>query len=217
MKAFLVLLFPVMLMAGFRSNMPSDNNSGASQLSDSLPVNILVVNSFDAMSIKARDSKKDLFRVLTDSLTNYLARSILNRTGYKTLIEPGILVKSDDIDSLVFSLMKERNADKCILIVSLDAHFDETGSSEERDMEDGKIRTITSFDICATNDYVLYERNKILRQSMVKSCKPFTTRKVKGRFGLGFGPDIVGKKKHTYGIVERNADDYISQILTGLK
>ena len=169
------------------------------------------------MSIKARDSKKDLFRVLTDSLKNYLARSILTRTEYKTLIEPGTLVKSDNIDSLVFSLMKERNAEKCILIVSLDAHFDETGSSEERDMEDGKIRTITSYDICATNDYVLYERNKILRQSTVNSCKPFTSRKVKGRFGIGFGPDIVGKKKHTYGIVERNADDYISQILTDLK
>ena len=144
-----------------------------------------------------------MFRVLTDSLKNYLARSILIRTGYKTLIEPGILVKSDNIDSLVFSLMKERNADKCILIVSLDAHFDETGSSEERDMEDGKIRTITSYDICATNEYVLYEKNKVLKQSTIESCKPFTTRKVKGRFGIGFGPDIVGKKKHTYGIVEQ--------------
>lgn len=211
------MLFPVFLFAGFRNNIPGNNGNSNKPLADSLTVNILVVNGFDAMSIKARDSKKDLFRVLTDSLKNYLARSILIRTGYKTLIEPGILVKSDNVDSLVFSLMKERNADKCILIVSLDAHFDETGSSEERDMEDGKIRTITSYDICATNDYVLYERNKISRQSMVNSCKPFTSRKVKGRFAIGFGPDIVGKKKHTYGIVERNADDYISQILTDLK
>ena len=37
---------------------------------------VLIINSFDAMSTKERNNKKDLFRELTDSLVIYLSNRI---------------------------------------------------------------------------------------------------------------------------------------------
>jgi hypothetical protein len=48
--------------------------AGTNYTADSLPDNILIINSFDAMSIKARDKKKELFLELVDSLKSILQK-----------------------------------------------------------------------------------------------------------------------------------------------
>lgn len=178
---------------------------------DSLPFNMLIINSFDAMSIKARNNKKELFWDLTENLKGYLSEEIRKQTQFIPITIPGIINKTSTQDSIVYSLMKENNADKAILIWSLDAYFIETESKEERD-DDGKPRIVTSYDMCVNNEYTLYGINKILKQSIINNCEYFTSRSVKGRFGISFGPDIVGKRKHTYKVVAYNANRYILDI-----
>ena len=50
----------------------------------------------------------------------------------------------------------------------------------------------------------------------IENCKFYTERSTQGRFSISFGPDIVGKSKHTYGAVAANAARYISFISTQL-
>ena len=216
MKVLIVLSACILVFGGFRNNATNNQIIKTPCLTDSLQGTILVINSFDAMSIKTRNNKKDLFRELTDSLTSYLSISIKEQTELLPVVIPDILHKTSGLDSLVYSLLKENNAEKAILIWSLDTRFEEAGSREETG-DDGKPRTITSYNLCAENEYTLYGKDKILKQSTTENCEFFTTRSVKGRFVLNFGPDIVGKKKHTYKIVARNASKYISDISTRLK
>jgi hypothetical protein len=107
--------------------------------------------------------------------------------------------------------MKEKKADKAILIRSLDTYFTETSTREDRN-EDGKLIMITSYDICAKIEYAFYIRDSVADKSASENCRFFTTRSVRGRLGIGFGPDIVGKRKHTYKMVAQNADNYISKM-----
>jgi hypothetical protein len=216
MKVLIVLPAFILVLGGFRYNTTAKTGTKNQCVSDSLDNTILVINSFDAMSIKARNNKKDLFRELTDSLTGYLSIAIKEQTGYKSVVIPALLNKTSGLDSLIFTLMKENNAGKAILVWSLDTHFNESGNREETG-DDGKPRTIISYDLCARNEYTLYSKDKILKQSTTENCEFFTTRSVKGRFVLNFGPDIVGKKKYTYKIVANNASKYISEISTQLK
>lgn len=173
---------------------------------------VLIINSFDAMSTKERNNKKDLFRELTDSLVIYLSNRISAMQGYEPVIIPNILSKADNLDRNVVDLIKEKNAFKAIVVWSLNAHFEEAGEREETNNEDGKPRTITTYNLCITNDYILYNRNSESKQSTIENCEFFTTRSVKGRFVIKFGPDIVGKRKHTYKKVENNANAYLTAI-----
>jgi hypothetical protein len=211
MKALIILPVFILVLGGARTNTTTKNNLKAHCVSDSLQGTILVINSFDAMSIKARKNKKDLFKELTDAISDYLSEEIKKQTEYTPVIITGILDTTNNLDSLVFSLMKENNAGKAILIRSLDTYFIDTESKVERN-DDGKPITVTSYDMCVNNEYTLYDRNKILKQSVIKNCEFFTTRSFKGRFGISFGPDIVGKRKHTYKVVAYNANRYILEI-----
>ena len=183
-----------------------------SSQTDSIPENILILTSFNAMSVQARGNKRELFAVLADSLKNYLARNIKEQTGYKTIIISGIL--PGETDSLIYPIISDNKATKAILIRSLDVHFEEADVKESTDSE-GETRIITSYDLCANIEYTIYDKDRIIisRPSTIENCEFFTTRSVKdGKFVLRFPPDIVGKKKHTYKIVEKNAEKYVSKI-----
>lgn len=175
---------------------------------------ILIINSFDAKAINARKNKKELFRALADSLVLYLFEKLKEDPVYEPVVVPTILYSSSDHDSLVFSCMTEKKAGRAIVILSLEAYFNESGSKEETD-EDGKPVTITSYDLCAKNEYALFGPDSILKRSTLENCEFFTTRSVRGSFSIRFGPDIVGKKKHTYKVVANNASACIHDILKG--
>jgi hypothetical protein len=163
--------------------------------------------------MKIRKNKKELFRELTDSLENYLAEKIHKQTGYKTVIIPGII----GADSLVFSLIRENNAIAAILIRSLEVYFDETSETNTTN-SDGKPQVTTAYDLCARNEYAIFSREIILNGSKIGNRRFFTSRSVNdGHFSFTFGPDIVGKKKHTYEIVERNAQIYMAEIVYQLQ
>ncbi|RYG40329.1 MAG: hypothetical protein EOO01_27570 [Chitinophagaceae bacterium] len=205
----MIIVLPVLVLLEFFSIHAGNYTNTIS--SNILPDTILVINSFDAMAIEARDSKKDLFRELTENLSGYLSEAIVSQTTYTPLIIPGILNKTYLADSLVFSLMKQHHTRKAILIRSLDTYFLETGSKEETD-DDGKPRIITSYNLCVKNAYSLFSSDDLLKESVIDYCEFFNTRSVKGRFGIRFGPDIVGKRKHTYELVAKNASNYIQSI-----
>jgi hypothetical protein len=204
---FFFLFF--ILSAGTLSNLSGQDSSYVRNDASSNNNKILIINSFDAMSVNARKNKRELFKELTDSLKNYLAKKIKGETNYEPVIIPGIVYGND---SLVFSLLNDNKTAKAILIRSLEVYFDETGERETTN-SDGKPQVTTDYDLCAKVEYTFYNSTEKAKETKIDNCKYFTSRSVKdGHFVLSFGPDIVGKKKHTYGAVEKNAEQYVLEI-----
>ena len=172
---------------------------------DSLPGNILVINSFDVMSAKVRKNKKELFMQLADSLKQILYEASPAPNGKMIAISD--LIK-DTSEGNIHSLMIQNNASKAIVIKSLDAFFNQTGVEVTRDA-DGKNRT-ASFDLCAVVSYRLYAIEGLPNDAVISTCEFFTKRNVMSGL-LAAGPDIVGKKKHAFEIVRKNGLAYLAK------
>jgi|SRR5688572_4129401 len=173
--------------------------------SDSLPGNILVINSFDVMSAKVRKNKKALFIQLTDSLKQILYESS-PVPNVKMIVIPDLI--KDTSESNIHSLMVQNNASKAIVIKNLDAFFNQTGVEVTREA-DGKNRT-ASFDICSVITYRLYQIGGTANDSEISTCEFFTNRSVVSGF-FAAGPDIVGKKQHALKIVRKNGLEYLAK------
>ena len=173
--------------------------------SDSLPGNILVINSFDVMSAKVRKNKKALFIELADSLKQILYASTPAPNG-KMIVIPDLI--KDTSEKTIHSLMVQNNAAKAIVIKELNAFFNQTRVDVVKEA-DGKDRT-AYYDICSAITYRLYDMDVKFKDSKIVTCEFFTTRDVvSGLFAAG--PDIVGKKKHAFEIVKKNGLDYLAK------
>jgi len=206
MKVLIVLPAFIMVLGGFRT-ITTSNNIKAHWISDSLQGTILVINSFDAMTLKARKNKNVLFRELADSLKLYLYRNLLARNKSGVILIPELLANKED--SVIYSLMAQHNAARAIVIKKVNAYFNQTGVEVVKEA-DGKQRT-ASYDICAAVNYTYYSIKTKPKESETIQCEFFTTRGVmSGLFAAG--PDIVGKSKHAHKIIAQNADQYLREI-----
>lgn len=175
---------------------------------DSVPVNMLIINSFDAMSMKARKNKKELFGQLADSLKQILYNSTPPPLGGRLIIVPELVRAVAHSDSVILVLLANNNASKAIIIKDVDASFYQTHVDVVKE-KDGKTRT-AFYDICAKISYQFYSKDVKMKESDITSCEFFTKRNVmSGLFAAG--PDIVGKKKEAFKIIRKNALDYISK------
>jgi hypothetical protein len=173
--------------------------------SDSLPGNILVINSFDVISAKVRKNKKELFMQLADSLRQIIYEVSPAPNG-KMIAVPELI--KDTSDSNIHSLMVQNNAAKAIVIKTLDVYFDQTGVEVTRDAS-GKNR-VASFDICSFVRYRLYNIEDTAIESGIGTREFFTHRNVMSGL-LAAGPDIVGKKKHAFEAIRKNGLEYLAK------
>ena len=171
---------------------------------DSSVNRILIINSFDAMSMKARKNKKELFAQLADSLKQMLSLRINESRNTRAIVIPGIIINSGD--SGYYRLINEYQASAAIVISKLDAYFEQTGVEVTKE-PDGKKR-VASYNICSTVNYSTYNNAEKINESETKVWEFFTTRSVVSGF-LAAGPDIVGKSKHAFNIIEKNAGEYL--------
>ena len=75
---------------------------GSEFWSDSLPGHILIINSFDAMSIKARKNKKELFAELADSLKQLVYHRIDTQYQPQVIIYNNIFNAGTDITTEIY-------------------------------------------------------------------------------------------------------------------
>ena len=211
MKVPGLLFFGFLMILNFTMNAEESMNLQYSPRTDSFPVNTLIINSFDAMSMKARKNKKELFRELADSLKQVLYESIPPPHGGMLIIIPELIIEAADSDSTILLLMVRNNASKAIVIKTLDAFFDQKDVEVTKE-EGGKKRT-ASFDICARISYRLYNSGVKFNDSEITNCEFYTKRNVMSGL-LAAGPDIVGKKNEAFKIVRKNALDYLSKETT---
>src|ERR1041385_4118988 len=87
---------------------------------------ILIINSFDAQSMKARKNKKQLFAELADSLKSMLKIEFERRQSCEVIIIPGIINNSQKKDSVYVELINKYAASKAIVINDLNAYFVQT-------------------------------------------------------------------------------------------
>jgi len=173
------------------------------------PEKILIINSFDAQSIDARKNKKLLFGELADSLKQMLYEELdLKIPAARVVISE--LINSQDNDSVYFNLIKKHSATKAIVIKNLNAYFNQTGVEVTRGT-DGKKDREASYDIVADIDYVLYSDSKKIKEFHTQVFEFFTTRNVTSGL-LAAGPDIVGKHKHAFKIVQKNAGQFVKDL-----
>ena len=176
---------------------------------DSAISKIIIINSFDAQLMKARKSKKELFAALADSLKQMLNFELNGRDKTEVIIIPDVIKNPENNDSIYFNLINAYHASKAIVIKTLDAYFEQTGVEVVKEA-DGKKRT-ASYNICSSAKYFLYNRTSKVKESETKLCKFFTERNVLSGF-LAAGPDIVGKSKYAFKIIQDNAKEYNKEI-----
>ncbi|HET9746986.1 MAG TPA: hypothetical protein VFP97_14815 [Chitinophagaceae bacterium] len=169
---------------------------------------IIIINSFDAQSMKARNNKKLLFGELADSL-RWMLYAELDRQipAEKLVIEE--LINSQGNDSIYFDLIKKHAATKAIVIRDLNAYFNQTGVVVTRD-GNSKDRE-ASYDIVAEVSYSLYDDSKKIREFQTEVWEFFTKRNVISGL-LAAGPDIVSKHKHAFKIVQKNAEQFVREL-----
>jgi CHAT domain-containing protein/tetratricopeptide (TPR) repeat protein len=207
MKANAVLFGLIGIVLSLCSNSQDSNTAGHNPASDTLPENILIINSFDAMSIKARKNKKELFAELVDSLKQLLYNRIDPQYKPQAIIIPGVLPETANSDSSIFSLMAANNASYAIVIKKLNVFFNQTGVEVVKEKDNNKTRT-ASYDICAVVTYSQYDGEEKLAESEISICEFYTTRGVASGL-LAAGPDVVGKSKDAFKIIAKNADKLI--------
>ncbi len=123
---------------------------------DTVPQTILIINSFDAMSMDGRKKKKELFAQLADSLKQLLYRRIEPNYQNGVTILNGLLPQNANYDSAVLSMMTDTASTMAITIKNLDIYFDQTGMEVSGEKGD-KSRKV-SYDICSNITYALYNR-----------------------------------------------------------
>ena len=203
------MLKAIIVVAGMILTINAKNNSSLNPPPKSDTASkILIVNSFDAMSLKARKNKKELFSELADSLVQYLYQE-LNKNGREAIVISTLLKDTTKIDSSIISLISLHNASGAIVIRSLNAFFENVDVTVEED-KDGKSKT-ASFDICSSAIYQFYSKDKLERESEITTRDPFSSRPVISGF-FAAGPDVVGKRKHVIKIMKENAGKYIAQL-----
>jgi hypothetical protein len=209
MKPRIILIFLLAGLGGLSFNTKPSVPVARQSSADSLPNNILIINSFDAMSIKARGKKKELFRELTDSLKSYLQKEIEDSRKIIATVKRELFTETESNDSIIFSMMLQNNSSGAIVIKNLNVFFEQTGVEVTKEI-DGKKRE-ASYNICADISYKAYSRGSAPETSNIHICEFFTKRSVVSGF-LAAGPDIVGKSKYTFPIVQRNAVSYLAQV-----
>lgn len=174
---------------------------------------VLIINSFDAQSIKARKNKEALFAELADSLKQMISAEMDTRIPAERIVVPGLIIFNDN-DSVYFDLIKKYSATKAIVIKNLNAYFEQTGVQVTKD-GNHKDRE-ASYDINGDVDYVLYSESKKIREFHIGVFEFFTTRNVVSGM-LAAGPDIVGKYKHAFRIIQKNAEQFVKEVKVEMK
>ena len=208
-----LFLFPfIMFCSGFvRSQINPDSFSAKNKAA----IRVLIINTFDAQSNRYRKNKKELYTQLADSLKSVLAEKIKSMELAEPVIIQELLPEIFDSKTQLDSLLNLYNASYAIIIKKLDAFFEQTGVDVTRDNNGSKSRD-ASYDICADVNYALYVTGDQPYHSKTKNCEYFSTRNVMSGFLAG-GPDIVGKSKHAFKIIEKNAQQYLWEINSRLK
>ena len=205
MKLKLLCLF-IILKTCTSLSLPGQDSLGIKPNSGLNRNTVLIINSFDALSMKVRKNKKELFARLADSLKQILSSGIQVYGKIETVIVPGLFAETGSSDSSINSLMVSNDASTAIVIKALDVHFDQTGVEVTGEKHD-KTR-IASYDICATVLYKLYKRETNAVESETNLCEYYTERNVLSGL-LAAGPDVVGKRKDAFKIIAKNAQKYL--------
>lgn len=168
---------------------------------DSNKLKILIINSFDAQSIKARKNKKALFAELVTTLQNDLAAEIRSKTSYEPVVISETL-NGENYDSLLLSLLQKNKTAKTIIIKAFDVWFEQTGVDVTE--ENGSKTRTAHFDLCSNVSYQLLNGETVFEGKEVKYREYYTHRNVASGF-LSVGPDIVGKRKDAVLLMKNNA------------
>ena len=168
---------------------------------------LIIINSFDAASLKTRKNRREFFIELTDSLKSILFWQLYPTYKERVIILPEMVKRTaleDSIatNSMIQKIMEDHQASRAIVIRDVNAFFNQTGVEVEGEKGD-KSRKV-SWDLCSKIKYELYTSDG-RQDADIELCERYTTRNSMSGL-LAFGPDIVGKQKDVYKNVRKNVE-----------
>ncbi|TAL43361.1 MAG: hypothetical protein EPN92_10285 [Chitinophagaceae bacterium] len=163
---------------------------------------MIIINTFDVKARKYRDRKEEAFLYFIDSLTGMIREDLKRAYNNEAEVIKGVTQLSwGGGRSIVYSLIKEKNAAYAIVITSFDIFFEQTGV-EVTKTDDGKDRT-ASYDICSMIGYSFYSNDSLIKETTVKECRFHSHRKVVSGL-LSGGPGVASNKKDAIEIMRIN-------------
>lgn len=194
--------FLVLGLLTFNSGDNFSNDLGLRSQQDTSDSYVLIVSAIDLKAQKMRQNKKALFAELISELKIMIEIELNKRSNAKIeIINEFILVGEDEI----FKLMKERNANKAIVINQFDVFFNQV-DVEVSSTPEGKTR-VARYDICSDITYLEYRATLLVDSSTVHECEFYSNRTVASGL-LAAGPSIVSNKKEALHITRRNVEKY---------
>jgi hypothetical protein len=124
----------------------------------------------------------------------------------EAIIFPELLKEASATDSSILGIMSQTAASKAIVIRNVNVFFEQT--AVEVTKEEGGKKREASFDICSFVTYDTYGNMIKMKSSETKICEFFTKRNVVSGLFAG-GPDVVGKSKYAFSIVDKNATRFL--------
>ncbi len=180
---------------------------------DPPPQKILLLNTYDIVSKKYRDNKEELFISLINSLMDWMAGKIHEKTGITVQVLPGYYSPAGIPDSNVFTQMKENKASHAIVIRSFDIFFNQTHVEVVKTDKGGKERT-AYYDIIADIGYALYAGGSILKENDIHKSRFHSSRSVISGL-LATGPNIVVKRDDAMRIMLDNGTEFLHYYFPG--
>ncbi len=196
---FLLVIVGIILSA--------DHAFATNKKTDTSGRHILILNAYDPSGSKFRKNKKELFTELADSLKEYLHGFLFAPNKLKNTIIPELL--KDTSSGNMESIINQHKATMALVITNLNVYFEQTDVEVAKDW-DGKKTRKAFYDICCTVTYSIFSLGFTTMTSEEKNCEFFTRRTVVSGV-LAAGPDVVGKKKHTYDMVKENALKFLNR------
>jgi hypothetical protein len=206
MKRYAHLL---LLMIGPSLIINSSNHVNAlnikSEKDDSASVRLLIINAFDAGSVRARKNKKELVHQLADTLKQMLADELQRKSQIIPVIADQDFVNLGQDRNVISALQKQYGASRAIAVKNIDVYFEQKEVEVLKD-EVGTHRN-AAYDINSVIDYAYYDNTGLVKESSVRVFHYFSTRSVlSGLFAAG--PNIVNNREDAFKITRENVSVY---------
>ena len=136
-----------------------------------------------------------------------LAKEVAAKWNMDAIVieNPAFSLRRDDM----IQLLVQYKASRIIFLDWVDVRFHQTHVEVEK-TDSGKERT-AYYDICGEIKVTHLEPYKSMHDVQEKVCEHFTDRSVMSGL-LAAGPDVVGKKKHTFPILDKAVVTLVSKL-----
>ena len=160
------------------------------------PQKIILLSIYDVAAKKYRDNKEELFQHLIDSMMQWAAAKIHDKSTIETDVIRGYTDTKGNEDSTVHALTAIHKASHAIAVNYFDVYFEQTRVDVTKESSGSNNRE-AFYDILADISYSLYDTASLIKRRELHQSRFHSSRNVVSGL-LAAGPNVVAKKDDAY-------------------